>query len=296
MTVIVSLLTGVLNTTISNVIKEQKWRFVKNWLIRIYSTKYITPLVNALSIYESNISNINDMLDNKTENYITDNILNICYELLNANEFWIRNCLDTKYMCINELIYDLQTPYKNDRDCLIELFQQSWNNIFQYISLNQDVLKNTFRKELDNIMEEITKFGIKLPKQYTYITSDDDEKLKQCYVFAHKQFVNSNIDKIINYSKKVVIDWCKNNRSNYPYKANVYQYLFINSNEIELYTELYKDILKIYLSNNIDGDNRILQQMIQKFIGNNNHYDIKSVLKVLGLIHDEFTKLIQFEV
>lgn len=266
--------------------------------------KYITPLVSALSIYESNISN---MPDNINDGNIKDNnILNICYELLTANEFWMKHSLDTSYICIDKLIYDLQTPYKNGKDCLVELFQQAWNNIFQYISLNQDILKNNFRKELANIIGKIIEFGIKLPKQYTDITSDDKAKLKQCYIFSHKQFVNSNIDKIINCEKEIIIDWCNKNKSYYPYKANVYQYLFgcyikkyNNTITCEVLRndcgKLFKDILRVFLSNNVNNDKERLQNMTLIF-KNCKESKEKFVLEALKLIDDDIMyRLRQFK-
>ena len=279
--IITSLVTDGIKEIIVNIAKKQKWKIIKNWLIKKYTAKYINPFVDALSIYESSLNN---RLDNISKTYIVESIFfEICSELFIATKFWIKNYLNTKYICINDLVYDLSTVYKTDTTCLKELLQLAWNNIFQYISLNQDVLKNgKLKNELNNIIKELETLNIDLPIQYKDITSDNKENLREYYIFAHKQFIENNIGLLCNYSCEIIIDWCKKNQSNYPYNANIISHLFGNN-----YNELFRDILKIYLSNNINNNKETLDMLLKQLEEQTiNERDRQFVLISLKIRHD----------
>ena len=203
----------------------------------IFFPKDLKILIKTYSLYNDSSST---KIDNYKKEYTSNEMYDMCKFLLKSNSFFYKNYNGIQY----------------NYNYFKKLFQSSWENIFQYISLNQAVLKDCVLKdELNNILKELENFNMNLPIQYKYITSIDKETLKQCYVFAHKQFVKNNIDKIINHhDENVIQSWLKNNRSKETYEINMFYIYFVytindKNNDINLQQNIIHEIIQVYLSN-----------------------------------------------
>lgn len=258
---------------------KSKYFIFSNYIKDLLFNKYITPVFKAISIYDSNISNELDCISKELD---TNEIYNLCDKLLDANKFWVKKCKNTEYICIDKLSYDLQEiypqeVYKDEKSCLIELFNDAWCNVFQYVCLNQDILDDNLKTKLKNIIAEIEKLSIILPEEYKNIINSKSNP-KDCYVFAHKKFVDNNIDILFNYPVEIIVDWCDKYRSKVnPYEADVYQCYFPS----EVYYELCKEIIKIYLSGMHEQDNR-LKVLIKKH--NDRYKSYKESIKFRSIL------------
>ena len=203
----------------------------------VFFPKKLKILIETLQLYHDFTS---IKIDNyKKKDYDNNQLCNMCESLLESNKFFHKR-------------YNGKYNYNYVK----KLFQQSWNNIFQYISLNHDILDNKLKNELCKVIKTIESFDINLPMQYKYITSADEEKkLEQCYIFAYMRFVNSNIDKILDHSDENFIRlWLQENiiEKQYDIRRCYYIYYYVSKRVVDNYFHKFscciiQEILLLYL-------------------------------------------------
>ncbi len=234
-----------ITSSILSSILTTNWTRYKLLYYNVFLPKELKILMTTYSLYNDSSST---KIDNYKKEYTSNEMYDMCKLLLKSNSFFYKNYNGIQY----------------NYNYIKKLFQRSWENIFQYISLNQDILnKCKLKDELNNTIKKLKEFNITLLTHYTDITSNDKETLKQCYVFAHKQFVKNNIDKILNHPDANFIEnWLRTNRLEEKYKYCIHTYYYYFSwdctydSEIgshfanaEISQEVIKEILSLYLSN-----------------------------------------------